>query len=155
MRLGVVGSGEFRDKEFVIKKLEEIVNPEIDIIVSGHSPRKKYNNVDIWAEEWAYEFCENEPIIHPAEEFTDTEFFRRNKEVNYDSDKLLVFINEGKYKSGAWNTVGYFINKFDFNINNLIIYNERHRLWRFEELPMWVRNRIKHMKEYKKVVGLF
>jgi len=153
MKLGVVGSGKFKDKNFVIKQISSRIDIKVDIIVSGHSPRNKrynkdnkeyYDNVDIWAEDWANEFCWNKPIIHPAKEFIKKEFFKRNKKIAQDSDKLLVFINKGQYKSGAWNTVGYFISKFNFNPNNLMIYNERHEQWCLDELPMWVRNRIRN-----------
>jgi len=155
IKYGVVGSGKYKDKKFVIEILENTISKEHDIIVSGHSPRnekyddygkKYYNNVDNWAEDWANEFCWNKPIIHHAIEFTDTEFFRRNKKVARDSNKLIAFINRYQYISGTWNTIKYFINKLNFNYSNLIIYNEYHFIWNRLELPQWVRNKIKNMR---------
>ncbi|KKN57636.1 hypothetical protein LCGC14_0560080 [marine sediment metagenome] len=155
MIYGFVGSGKFKDKEFVIKKLNDIINPEVDIIVSGHSPRNKKNNVDIWSEDWANEFCWTKPIIHPADENNKKEYFRRNKKIAQDSDKLVCFINKGRYKSGTWNTIKHFVNKPDFNLNNLIIYNEEHKLWKTDDLPKWILRKMKFIENMKRVSGLF
>lgn len=68
MNVGVIGSEKFRNKSFIFKKLEIWVSKDEDIIVSGHSPRRNYDNVDIWAEQWANFHCKKKPIIHPAQE---------------------------------------------------------------------------------------
>ena len=151
MFIGVVGSGKYKNKDFIIKELEYIINPEIDIIVSGHSPRNpiikdgiliRYDNVDIWAEDWAIEFCWNLPIIYETKEFNKKEFFKRNKSITYISNKLLVFINKGQFKSGAWNTVSHFIRKPNFNFSDLMIYNQFGKLWRTDKLPLWLNKKI-------------
>ena len=155
MKYGFIGSGKFKDRDFVIKKLNDIVNPEVDIIVSGHSPRNKCNNVDIWAEHWAYRYCWNKPIIHPADENNRKEYFRRNVNIAKDSDKLVCFINKGRYKSGTWNTICHFVRRPDFNFSNLIIYNEESKLWKTDDLPKWILRKMKFIEEYKKISGLF
>lgn len=142
MKVGVVGSGEYINKDIVLHKLNCLIDVKEDIIVSGHSPRNKYNNVDIWAEDWANEFCQNEPIIHPAEEFNKKEFFLRNKKIAIEVEKLLVFINRHQFKSGAWNTVKHFINKKDFKYSDLIIYDQYGKLWRTDELPSWLYSKV-------------
>ena len=155
MKYGFVGSGEFKDKDYVIKKLNDMVNPEVDIVVSGHSPRNKGDNVDIWAEDWANEFCWTKPIIYQADDDNRREYFKRNKKVAQDSDKLVCFINKGQYKSGTWNTVGYFMMKPNFNFSRLIIYNEEHRLWRTNDLPMWVLKKMRFIENIRRAGGLF
>ncbi len=164
MIYGFVGSGKFKDKDFVIKKLNDMIKPEVDIVVSGHSPRNpiykdgkivRYDNVDIWSEDWAKEFCWTEPIIHPADKNNRKEYFKRNKKIAQDSDKLVCFINKGQYESGTWNTIGYFIRRPDFNFNNLIIYNEEGKLWKTDDLPKWVLGKMKFIENIKNVSGLF
>lgn len=155
-KIGIVGSGKYKNKKFVIEILKNTISKENDIIVSGHSPRNKkynkhtkkyyYDNVDIWAEDWANEFCQNEPIIYPAEENTREEYFKRNKKISIDSEELKVFINKFQYQSGAWNTVKYFINKPDFNHNLLIIYDENGIKWYYDELPSWVKKAMNKIK---------
>jgi len=163
MKVGISGSGRYKNKKFVIETLENTISKEHDIIVSGRSPRNKkfdedgkkyYDNVDIWAEDWANEFCQNEPIIHPANEFTREEFYKRNKKIAIDSKELIAFINKYQYVSGSWNTIRYFIEKPNFDYDNLKIYNEYEELWHLSELPPWVRTKIKikiKLKEYKEL----
>lgn len=143
MRIGVSGSGKYKNKQFLFKKLEEVINKDRDIIISGHSPRNKYDNIDIWAERWGNDNCKNKPIIHPPKRFTDEYFFKRNKLVSDDSDILLSFINKGQYKSGTWNTVKYFLNKQNFRFKDLMIYDEFGNPWYFEDLPNWIKSKIK------------
>ena len=131
------------------------INKKKDIIVSGHSPRNEkyrknengerkvyYDNVDIWAEDWANEKCWNNPIIFPAEELNRKEFFLRNKKIALEIKKLIVFMNRRQYKSGAWNTVSHFSKREDFNYANLIIYDQYGKLWRTDELPSWLKSKI-------------
>jgi len=155
MKYGFIGSGMFVDKEYVIKKLHNMIDVTVDIIVSGHSPNNDYDNVDIWAEDWANEFCWNKPIIHPAKKNVKNKFFLRNVKIARDSDKLVCFINSGQYKSGTWNTISNFVRRVDFNFNNLIIYNQNRQLWRTDELPKWVLRKLKFMESIKSVGGLF
>jgi hypothetical protein len=152
MNVGFIGSGQYKNKKFVIETLEKTISKENDIIVSGHSPRNMifdihtrkyyYNNVDIWAEDWANEFCHNKPIIHPAVENNREEYFKRNNKISDDSDKINAFINRYQYQSGTWNTIKYFINKPKFNPANLIIYDENGLKWNYDELPSQIKNKI-------------
>jgi len=137
MKLGFVGSGKYKNKDFVIAMLCGLVWPHKDIVVSGHSPRNKYNNVDIWAEDWANEFCEKKPIIHPAKEFTRDGFFARNKLVSNDSDVLVCFINTGQYRSGTWNTIKHFVNKGGVYEKNWYLFDEYGMPWHTNDLPKW------------------
>jgi len=151
-KIGVIGSGEYKKKKIVIRKLEQLIDKQRDIIVSGHSPRNpifkdgiliRYNNADIWSEDWAYVWCQNPPIIHPTKEFTRDGFFARNKLIALDSEELIVFINKHQYQSGAWNTVKYFLEKPDFDYNNLTIYDEFGKEFGIHDLPEWCQNKIK------------
>jgi len=137
LKIGVVGSGKYKNKEFVIQMMTGIVWPNKDIIVSGHSPRNNYNNVDIWAEDWANEYCKNKPIIHPAKEFTREGFFARNKLVSDDSDCFLCFINKGQYKSGTWNTIKRFVDKGGVYGKDWFIFDENGMPWHTNDLPKW------------------
>jgi len=136
IKFGFVGSGEYKNKKMVEKTLIELVCPNKDIVVSGRSPRNDYDNVDIWAEEWANIFCKIPPIIHPAKEFTSNGFFARNKLVADDSDFLICFINRGQYKSGTWNTIKHFTRKGGKEYGeDWFIYDEDGKEWQGSELP--------------------
>jgi len=141
--IGVVGSGEYKRKDIVIMILEKTIDKDITIIVSGKSPRNEYNNVDIWAEDWGRENCKNEPVIFPPEEFTKVAFFKRNKLIADVSSILLVFINLRQYQSGAWNTVKWFIQKPDFCLFNLFIYDENGNEWSYDLLPLMIKKMVK------------
>ena len=139
MNIGVIGSGLYKNKEFVIETLEDLIWKAGDTIVSGHSPRNNYDNVDIWGEEWAKENCKLKPIIHPAKEFTEDGFFARNKLIAKDSEWLVCFINQGQYQSGTWNTVKYFIQKDVKYEEHWIVFNEHGMSWHTTDLPKWVK----------------
>lgn len=137
MNIGIIGSGRYRNKAFVISVLEKIIDKEVDVIVSGHSPRNKHDNVDVWAERWAEEHCKNPPDIKKPKSFTREGFFARNKEIAESSDILIAFIPMFVFKSGAWNTIKYFLMK-ERSLKNLTIYNEKGREW--TAYPSWVFN---------------
>lgn len=142
MKVGVVGSGEYTNKDIVLFKLEHMIKVEEDIIVSGRSPRNEGDNVDIWAEDWANEKCWKKPIIFPTNEFNRKEFFLRNKKIALEIKKLMAFINRRQYKSGAWNTISHFSKRDDFSYANLIIFDQFGKLWRTDELPLWLYSKI-------------
>lgn len=148
--VGVVGSGKYKRRDIVKQKLEELtwnVDPKILVIVSGHSPRnpyinkngkKDYDNVDIWAEKWAYENCEQHPRIHPPLTPTRNGFFSRNKLIAEDSQVLFVFINLGQLISGAWNTVKHFLQKQQgTGRHGLHVFDENGKEWK--QLPHWTK----------------
>ena len=159
-KIGVVGSGLYKNKSFFIKVLNRDIDKENDIIVSGHSPRNKiydgngkvigYDNIDLWAELWANDNCKIEPIIHPSYGYTSDSFFARNKliaeELNKKEDELRAFIPQGLYKSGTWNTIKHFANLYDDWNKRLIIYNEFGGVWVYSEYPNWLRNKLKQRK---------
>ena len=142
MKVGVVGSGEYINKDIVLHKLNCLIDVKEDIIVSGRSPRNEGDNVDTWAEDWANKKCWNKPIIFPAEELNRKSFFLRNKKIALEVKKLMAFINRRQYKSGAWNTVSHFSKREDFNYANLIIYDQYGKLWRTDDLPSWLYSKI-------------
>ena len=45
-----------------------------DIIVSGRSPRRNYNNIDVWSELWANIYCFFPPKIFPPKQLTQSIF---------------------------------------------------------------------------------
>lgn len=137
--LGVVGSGEYRKKDIVISKLEEAWDNIIRlVIVSGKSPRKKGDNVDIWAENWGWNNCNDDPIIYPPDTFTRDAFFIRNKKIADKSHLLYVFINKGQHKSGAWNTVKWFLVKHKRKALKLLhVFDENGNEW--NKLPNWTK----------------
>lgn len=149
-RIGVVGSKDYKNKFYVFKVLEEVVDTKYDIIVSGHSPRNPiynngkiiyYDNVDLWAEDWANEKCDNEPIIHEAIIKNRNGFFKRNGLISNDSDEIRAFIPRGLYYSGTWNTINQFTKEKGLNILTLFIYDEFGNLWKFNEYPQWLKKR--------------
>lgn len=110
MKIGIIGSRHYRNKENVIRWLEENIK-EGDIIVSGRSPTYNFENVDCWAENWANE--RGIPtIIYPPKKYTREDFFKRNTKIAEESEKLVAFIPDGVYRSGAWNTVSKFKGPF-------------------------------------------
>lgn len=135
---GVIGSGWYQDR-LMVEYLMKVYIDKDDVIVSGHSPRNNYNNVDMWAERYAQ--AEGiEKIIHAPRDHTNKEYRRRNGEIAFDSDKILAFIPMGIYKSGTWNTIHQFcqMNRPRYG-ENLYIYNEFGCLWDRDKLPTWVR----------------
>lgn len=137
--VGVVGSGAYRRKDIVISKLDEAwINVKYMVIVSGRSPRNKEDNVDIWAEEYARDNCDEDPIIYKPSAFTRDAFFERNKKIADKSDILFVFINKGQYKSGAWNTVKWFLIKQRGKaFRYLNVFDENGNEW--YKLPNWTK----------------
>ena len=142
-RIGIIGTGKYVNKDFLLETLEQVIDKDKDIIVSGHSPRNKYDNPDMWGEIWGNDNCKNEPDIYPPKSFTTEYFFMRNKEIAENSDVLLVFMNKGRHKSGAWNAVKYFVAKEDFEPHNLLVYDEYGFQWREDEYPLWLLNKIR------------
>lgn len=133
--------------------MEFFVDKERGVVVSGRSLRNpiknkegkivRYDNPDIWSEDWADEFCFHPPIIHPAKVKNKNGYFARNKLIARDSEILLAFIPKGQYRSGTWNTVKHFILKPDFNIDNLYIYDQFGRLWELDQYPFWIQAKLK------------
>lgn len=145
MNIAVVGSGKYKPKRIVIEILESKIDKNRDVIVSGHSPRntkegdEKGNNVDIWAEEWAFENCKHDPIIHEAKTNDRNGYFARNKLVAQDSDVVFAFINKDQYRSGTWNTIKWFSQKPNFRLEKLKVYDQYGKLW--TKLPTWVKEK--------------
>lgn len=107
------------------------------IIVSGHSPRNNYDNVDIWSELWGNKHCNSKSKIYPPDSFTKDAFFKRNKKIADKSDRLIVFINKGQFQSGAWNTLKYFLIKRKGKIlKQFQVFDEEGNDW--DEYPRWV-----------------
>lgn len=126
----------------------DIIN---DIIVSGRSPRKHGQNIDIWAERWSEKNCVHDPIIYPCKDLNDRmSYFHRNKLIAYEltgaNDQMWAFIPKGKYRSGTWNTIKHFADRFyDWN-KKLHIYDEYGNIWIFSEYPKWLKNRLYNRK---------
>ena len=142
MKIGIIGSGDYKNKRIVIRTLELIISKKKDIVVSGRSPRNRKDNVDNWAELWALEYCDKPPIIHPPKIFIEKEFKARNRLIARDSYNVIAFIPKGLYKSGAWNTINRFSRKIEFSKDRLSIYDELGILWTEDEFPLWLKERV-------------
>ena len=151
MKRAFVGSGEYNNKEFVLSILESIIDKENDVIVSGHSPRNPvyvdgviigYNNVDHWSEIWGNDKCINKPIIFPPKEHIDIYYKKRNKQIADTSYEIRAFIPTLRYISGTWNTIKHFVKRVIDSKDRVFIYNEYGILWKFEEYPLWLQNRM-------------
>ncbi|MFW9872939.1 MAG: hypothetical protein ACFFG0_07545 [Candidatus Thorarchaeota archaeon] len=162
--IGITGSGEYKDKEFLLLVLERKVDKEKDIIVSGHSPRNpiyrngriiRYENTDHWSKQWSISNCKNKPVIFRAIYDTEEYYFKRNGKIANLSNELYAFIPSGKYKSGSWNTVRQFAYKDNFEWKNLRIWNEYRELLKFDEYPNWLKKRIIHIKRMKRQKEMF
>jgi hypothetical protein len=153
MYIGIIGSGNYRNKDFVLKTLKKDINVKNDIIVSGHSPRVpyktltneiKYDNVDIWAEDWAKENCRYPPVIFNPEKLDSEHFKKRNNQIAEKVKKLICFIPYNQYRSGTWNTINEFL-KMGKNIEDIYIYDEFERLWNIDKYPVYIQKRYNDM----------
>lgn len=135
--VGVIGSGEYRKKYLMISTLENLIDTEEDVVVSGHSPRNNYQNVDVWAEEWAKKFCDKKPIIFPPKKFTSYHFKLRNKKIAKKSTMIVGFVPKGLYKSGTWNTIYHYV-KFGKSIKDIVVFDEDNFAWNYDEYPKYI-----------------
>jgi hypothetical protein len=147
--VGVVGSGAYERQDIVYRILPKFVSKNM-IIVSGRSPRNKGDNVDVWAEQWGKIHCIRDPLIYPADSFTKGVFFARNKKIGIKSDLLLMFIPKGKFQSGAWNTLKWFLLRNQGNpAKKFYIFDELGELW--TSYPPWVN---KYIQKYPTITKL-
>jgi len=86
MKIAIIGSKDFKDKEFVEKKLaKEITETNIAVITGGAS------GVDTWVEEFCkknYIFYE---IIRPINPANKLDYLFRNIEIITLADKIIAF----------------------------------------------------------------
>lgn len=100
LKIGVIGSRKFADKELVQKVLDGIRASEGDfIVVSGGC-----EGVDTWAVEWAKQH--GLPYVEKLPEKPGKDaYFARNKLIAEGSTRIVAFIPSRQMRSGAWNTV--------------------------------------------------
>ena len=100
MKIAVVGSRTVSDYEFVKFILDQHVDADVDIIISGGA-----NGADALGERYAYEFCSNDPVIFPAnwKRFGRRAGFLRNQEIVDECDIVIAF-HDGVSK-GTKNTI--------------------------------------------------
>lgn len=127
MRLGIVGSRDWPDREFVFQKISEFLrhHPDFDTLVSGGQPK----GVDGWVPEISS--CHEKELIEylPAHfypkghakyrAYAPQNFFERNTQIAHGSDVLIAFCVKGS--KGTMDTV----TKARARGIDVIVYTER------------------------------
>ena len=86
MKIGIVGSRNFKDYNILSEKLEHI-KPEIKVVISGGAP-----GADRLAEKWAKEHGKS-LTVYPADWLTygKSAGYIRNADIVKNSDKIIAF----------------------------------------------------------------